>query len=378
MKKTVVILLLIVIGLCTCFTLLYTFKSVYITKNPTYDIEVYSNAHISDYARDVKEDMEINTDTLGTYKLIYESKSGPKRVTINIVDTTPPTVMLGKNYNHIIGTNFTIKTDTVCVDNYDRSPKCEVIGNYDLNKLGTYNVKYRAEDSSGNVYEKNFNLYVVEKPKTESSYMSFKEVKERVKKSGGKLLIDVSKWESYIDWKKIKESGIDYAFIRLGTQKYSTSEIVLDEFFERNYREAIANDIKVGVYFFTYAKDKEEVLKHADYVLEHIKGKKIELGVALDWECWDLFNNMSISIHDLNGIAQAFIDKIESKGYDTLLYSSKNYLETVWNVDTNIWLAHYTTETNYKGKKLIWQFAENAIIPGVSSDVDVNVYYGDK
>jgi len=377
MKKTVVIIIAVLIGIFTIFTLLYAFKSVYITKNPTYDIEVYTDAHISDYAKDVVDDVEIDTTNLGSYKLIYESSSGPKRVTINIVDTKAPTVMIGNNYNHIIGTKFTIKTDTVCVDNYDRAPKCEVIGSYDLDKLGTYKVKYRAEDSSGNVFEKNFNLNVVEKKDTKPVYMTFKEVKERVKKEQGKLLIDVSKWESYIDWKTVKESGVDYAFIRLGTQRYSTDELVLDEFFERNYREAKANGIKVGVYFFTYAKNKEEVLKHADFVLNHLKGKDLELGIALDWECWDLFNNMSISIHDLNDLAQAFIDKVEEKGYKSLLYSSKNYLETVWDVDTDIWLAHYTKETNYKGKKLIWQFGDKALIPGISSDVDVNVYYGE-
>ena len=377
MKKTVVILILVIIGIFTIFTLLCAFKSVYITKNPTYDIEVYTNAHMSDYAKDVVEDIEIDTNTLGSFKIIYESSSGPKRVTVNIVDTTAPTVMIGNNYNHIIGTNFTIKTDTVCVDNYDRAPKCEVIGNYDLDKLGTYKVKYRAEDSSGNVFEKTFNLNVVEKKDTKPVYMPFKEVKERVNKAGGKLLIDVSKWESYIDWKTVKESGVDYAFIRLGTQKYSTDELILDEFFERNYREAKAHGVKVGVYFFTYAKNKEEVLKHADFVLDHLKGKDLELGIALDWECWDLFNNMSISIHDLNDLAQAFIDKVEDKGYKSLLYSSKNYLETVWDVDTDIWLAHYTKETNYKGKKLIWQFDDKALVPGISSDVDVNVYYGE-
>ena len=376
MKKVIGLLLIIISGIVLIFGIIYLLKSNYITKSPTYDLEVYSKTKLYDLVKDADENMEIDTSKLGKYNLDYESNGETKRIYINVVDTTPPTVMLYNNYNHIIGTNFTIYSDTVCVDNYDKKPKCEVIGDYDLNTLGSYKVKFRASDSSNNVYERSFNLNVVEKTTPEKVYMSFEEVKERVNKEGGKLLIDVSKWEPNIDWKKVKESGIDYAFIRVGTEKYSTGELIEDPYFEKFYKEATNNGIKVGVYFFTYAKDKETILKHADFVLEHIKGKDIELGVALDWECWDLFNDMSISIHDLNDLAQAFIDKIEANGYKTLLYSSKNYLETVWKVDTDIWLAHYTKETNYKKDKLIWQFSANGIIPGIKQDVDVNVYYG--
>ena len=34
-----------------------------------------------------------------------------------------------------------------------------------------------------------------------------------------------------------------------------------------------------------------------------------------------------------------------------MLYSSKYYLENIWGeVDHDVWLAHYTTDTDYKGK----------------------------
>ena len=34
-----------------------------------------------------------------------------------------------------------------------------------------------------------------------------------------------------------------------------------------------------------------------------------------------------------------------------MLYSSKNYLENIWNIDNySVWLAHYTNNTNYSGK----------------------------
>ena len=43
-------------------------------------------------------------------------------------------------------------------------------------------------------------------------------------------------------------------------------------------------------------------------------------------------------------------------------YSSKNYLENIWYpVKSNIWLAHYTEQTNYEGKYKVWQICNNGI-----------------
>ncbi len=385
MKKIIILIIalllfipLLIVGIVlTVRTLSPHDKNMIVLKDNVYEINVYDEIYLSKLVgKDISEDFLIDTNSLGKKEISYETKSGKnKKVTINIVDKEPPTIMIGNNYNHIHGTKLTIYDDIFCGDNYDKEVKCEIVGDYDIETLGTYKVKYVAVDSSGNKTEKNINFNVVEKPKKDYTLMPFEEVKKRV--GDNKLLIDVSKWEENINWKKVKESGIDYAFIRLGTQKHNTKEMVLDAYFEKNYKEAIKNDIKVGVYFFTYAKDKEEILEHADYVLNHLKGKNIELGVALDWECWEEFNSKNISIRDLNEMGKAFLDKVEEAGYKPVLYSSKNYLENVWNIDTNIWLAHYTEKTNYQGEKLIWQFASNGSVPGISSDVDVNVYYGE-
>ena len=375
--KRILLLIIFILLLTGC-----NYRMVGITSKSgksEYTVEVYKKLKISEVVEEeVTEDDYLDTSDIKDYTITYTNKSDKTRtVIIKVRDTTPPTVMLPNNYNHIKGTNFTIKSDIMCADNYDKTPKCEVIGTYDLNTLGTYPVTYRAEDSSGNVFERKFNINVVEKPKDDNSLMSFEEVKKIVNENEGKLLIDVSKHEGNINWKKVKDSGVDYAFIRLGTQRYSTNELLIDQYFEKNYKEATKYGIKLGVYFFTYAKDKEEILKHADFVLEKIKGKKFELGVALDWECWELFNSFSISKHDLNEMGEAFLNKIKESGYKPILYSSKNYLENVWDIDVDVWVAHYNKKTNYTKNKLIWQFAPNGVIPGISSDVDVNVYYGD-
>lgn len=60
-----------------------------------------------------------------------------------------------------------------------------------------------------------------------------------------------------------------------------------------------------------------------------------------------------------------------------MLYSSKNYLEKIWfKPNTNIWLAHYTSETNYKGDFKIWQMCDDGKIDGIDDNmVDIDIIY---
>ena len=38
-------------------------------------------------------------------------------------------------------------------------------------------------------------------------------------------------------------------------------------------------------------------------------------------------------------------------------------------------MAHYTKQTDYKGKYIMWQFTSLASVPGIPGDVDLNIYY---
>ena len=77
--------------------------------------------------------------------------------------------------------------------------------------------------------------------------------------------------------------------------------------------------------------------------------------------------------------AKAFLDTIQNRGYQGMLYSSKNYLEKVWfDIGYPVWLAHYTSKTSYTGKYDYWQLCSNGKVPGISGNVDINIYYKTK
>ena len=62
---------------------------------------------------------------------------------------------------------------------------------------------------------------------------------------GTSVGIDVSKYQKNIDWKKVKESGVEFAIIRCGYRGYGSGEILMDPYFEQNISGALKNGIKV-------------------------------------------------------------------------------------------------------------------------------------
>ena len=84
-----------------------------------------------------------------------------------------------------------------------------------------------------------------------------------------------------------------------------------------------------------------------------------------------------MNFNDLNRMYDAFADEISKAGYDCMLYSSRNFLEDVWE-DTDkrpVWLAHYTEKTDYEGPYRIWQASCTGTIDGISGAVDMDILY---
>ncbi len=73
-----------------------------------------------------------------------------------------------------------------------------------------------------------------------------------------KNVIDVSKYQGAVDWKAVKNYGIDGAMVRVGVRGYGSGEIVADSNFDNNIKGALAEDLDTGVYFFTSAISEKE------------------------------------------------------------------------------------------------------------------------
>ncbi len=352
--------------------------------NKSNEIEVYKDKYISDFI-EVKNgtlnDKKINTKHIGKerVKFTYRNERGKEKVgyfEVNIVDKTSPIIFISDTYTYTKDSNVNIEENVLCGDNYDKKPACKIEGEYDLNQVGNYSVIYKATDSSGNETIKPITLKVVEKTtnKTKINKIPLEKIKTKYLTENTVLGIDVSKWQQTIDYEKVKESGIDFVMIRIGTQKGPKEESVIDTYFKENIENAQKVGLKVGVYYYSYASSIKEAKEQAKWVIEQLEPYKIDLPVVFDWECYTFFNSFHISLHDLNEIADTFLKNIEKEGYEGMLYGSKNYLETIWETGKyKTWLAHYTEKTTYNDEYLMWQFTNRGSVPGISTMVDVDV-----
>ena len=186
--------------------------------------------------------------------------------------------------------------------------------------------------------------------------------------------IDVSHYQGNINWKAVKEYGIDFAFIKCLQGKSR-----VDECFHTNMRNAIANDIPVGVYVYSKAKTIDDAVAEAKRVIKECSQYKLTYPVVFDFESKH-FEDMSLAMR--GKIIDAFCQTILSDGkYIPMLYSSRYWLmhmipaEIVKKYD--IWLAEYTTgKPKYTGDYKIWQYGVGKVT-GVIGDVDMNIGYYD-
>ncbi len=244
-------------------------------------------------------------------------------------------------------------------------------------------MSYYAVDSSGNESSKDFTIKVIEKPKSSSGgsngkqkLNSFSDVYEKYKKDNNHIGIDVSKYQGNIDFNKVKESGCEFVIIRLGYQKGINGELVLDNYFKSNIENATKAGLKIGVYIYTYAKDKNDAINQAKWAIQNVGNYKLDLGISYDWESWDYFNYLNLSYYNFNEVANTFLNHVEKSGYNAYLYSSKYYLENIWlESKYKVWLAHYTESTNYKGKYSMWQLMSTGSIDGIVGAVDIDIMY---
>ncbi len=271
-------------------------------------------------------------------------------------------------------------------DNYDPAVRCEIEGDYDLSKKGTYKLKYHLTDGSNNKKDVNVTVNVIEKPKNNNSGCSsgntevkkklFSDVNNTYKTEDNEIGIDVSKWQGEIDFQKVKNAGASFVMMRIGVQKGVHEDLVVDEYFLQNIKNAKEAGLKVGVYLYSIATNKIEAKEHAEWVIKTLNKEKLDLPVAFDWENWSKWNSYKISFHNINEVADTFMKTIKDNGYDAMLYGSKFYLETIWNNKKYpTWLAHYTDKKSYKEDYLIWQLSNIGKIDGINGDVDIDIMY---
>lgn len=188
--------------------------------------------------------------------------------------------------------------------------------------------------------------------------------------------IDVSNYQGKIDWAKVKADGISYVIIRAGWGKTN-----VDPRFRANIEGAISAGLDVGIYWFLYAKNENDITLNAKKCYEVIEPyrKSITLKVWADWEYDSDKYKPGLTKAQRTAWVKKFCEEMKKYGYNVGIYANPDYLKSKFNdiSEYPLWLAYYATS---KGKydPFMWQYSSSGRVNGIVSKVDMDILYGDK
>lgn len=196
--------------------------------------------------------------------------------------------------------------------------------------------------------------------------------------------IDVSKYQSGINWNKIKKAGVSFVIIRIGYRGYGASgTLVKDPMFEEHFTNARNAGLKVGVYFFTQATTEDEAREEAQGCNWALNGRTLDYPIFYDTEASTAPNGTGradgLGVEDRTKCAIAFCEEVKALGYQPGVYASTTWFRKRINYDTlrsryTIWNAHYGVSSSPIGCDM-WQGTEKARIDGYSGELDANISY---
>ena len=149
MKK--IFLILILLLMCGCKEEILTYEKNFVFEYNEY-ITLYD---IIDSENINTENFNINTSELGKYNITFKIDNKKYNMHYRVVDNTAPILQASSTYYTEKGKKLDLKSKLFFGDNYDRDVELQIIGDYDLNTIGEYPIKFVATDDAGNVTEKN-------------------------------------------------------------------------------------------------------------------------------------------------------------------------------------------------------------------------------
>ena len=192
--------------------------------------------------------------------------------------------------------------------------------------------------------------------------------------------VDVSHYQGTVDWNKIQQSGISFAFIKATEGSGS-----VDEQFKNNWQNAAETDLCIGAYhFFSFDSPVEDQAALFCETVGNLAGK---LPPVIDVEYYgDKEKNPPDKTKTVAEL-QSMLDTLEKEYqvkpilYTTYKFYGK-YLQD--NFDSYpLWIRniYYKPGFDLKRDWLFWQYSDTSIMDGYQGEekyIDRNVFSGSK
>ncbi len=195
-----------------------------------------------------------------------------------------------------------------------------------------------------------------------------------------RLGVDVSHHDGEIDFKAVKEAGIDFVILRIGYRGYGSEGTLNEDRMFRTYIDgAHEAGLDVGCYIFSQAINTDEAREEAQLCLDILKDYKIELPVVYDPESILNANARTdyVSGEQFTENTITFCEMIKEAGYQPMIYSNMMWEAFEFDLkklsDYPIWYADYEPlpQTPYNFE--YWQYSNTGRVPGISEMVDLDI-----
>lgn len=197
------------------------------------------------------------------------------------------------------------------------------------------------------------------------------------------LGVDISEANGTVDFKALKEDGIDFVMLKIGERGYESGLITMDEAFLTNAEKAREAGMEIGVYFCSQAVSVEEAVAEAKFVADNLLSYKVTYPVAfrMDEVQNDSARTDILDEKQKSAIAEAFLSSVEKEGYSVILYGSKDWLLTELVPEMlseyEIWLTELTPVPDYPYQFKMWEYAVGEGVKGTEREVNYTICFVD-
>ncbi|MGG0939851.1 glycoside hydrolase family 25 protein [Brevibacillus centrosporus] len=184
-------------------------------------------------------------------------------------------------------------------------------------------------------------------------------------------IIDVSRHQGTIDWKKVATDGVKGVFIK------ATEGIgYTDPLFRANVQGALAAGLKVGFYHYCRPETGNSAAKEAEWFLSVVAGLQATLPHVLDVE--GAAANIGAAM--LTVWCYNWLETVEQRsGHRAMVYTGASFAKTYLGAKLAkwpLWVAHYGVNQPMANptwqRWSVFQYTSSGEVAGIAGNVDMN------
>lgn len=189
--------------------------------------------------------------------------------------------------------------------------------------------------------------------------------------------VDLSAHNGTVDFSALKAAGNSFVILRAG---FGWSLDQKDPNFDAYYKAAKESGLKVGAYWYSYARDLSEAQAEAECFQTVINGLNLELGAWVDLEDadgWKTHNGNPTGAQQA-ACANHICKQMRQHGWKSGIYASAWFIDNVYKgLDQSLlWIADYGSNTghvekDYSNRAMMYQFTSTYKLNGQMFDRNV-------